>query len=263
MRSSTRRRRTPAGIFPTRKATAWRPGQTEFPGTRAAGVSGRVHATHSGQGRASDPLLRLVQQQGPRHASQSGGARGLSRFSCQRKWDCPLRPRKGTATAGFCPQPLQPDLGHAHQARLRDRPVGLSAVWRHDEGDRLYRAAAWRADRADSAALRTMACLIPASAADRGLSRFAPAKMGLSPLTRRPPSRGNGSTWTSTRSRPPSNHRRPSPWGRSAPDVGFVPILRSDRPLVAPREPPCTLQTVFKGGGGEDGHGRPPLLPLD
>ena len=41
--------------------------------------------------RTSDPLLRLVLEQGPRHAPQGGrssGGRGLSRFLSQQKWDC-------------------------------------------------------------------------------------------------------------------------------------------------------------------------------
>ena len=50
------------------------------------------------------------------------------------------------------PKPLQPDLGHAHQAGVRDRPVGLPSLWRPDEGDCLHRAAAGRRDREDPAA---------------------------------------------------------------------------------------------------------------
>ena len=49
--------------------------EAEFPGPLAAGFPGRVHPAHSAQGRASDPLLRLVLQQGPRPAPQ-GGRRG-------------------------------------------------------------------------------------------------------------------------------------------------------------------------------------------
>ena len=46
--------------------------EAEFPGPRAAGFPGRVHAAYSAQGRPSDPLLRLVLEQGPRNAPQGG-----------------------------------------------------------------------------------------------------------------------------------------------------------------------------------------------
>ena len=48
--------------------------EAEFPDPLAAGFPGRVHAAHSAQGRASDPLLRLVLQQGPRPATEGGRA---------------------------------------------------------------------------------------------------------------------------------------------------------------------------------------------
>jgi len=77
------------------RAAGRRPGvwaQTEFPDPRSAGFPGRVYAAHSAQGRASDPLLRLVLEQGRRHASQGGraGSRG----------------RRQRAIAGFHPRPL-------------------------------------------------------------------------------------------------------------------------------------------------------------
>ena len=42
--------------------------EAEFPDPRPAGFPGRVHAAHSAPRGASDPLLRLVLQQGPRNA---------------------------------------------------------------------------------------------------------------------------------------------------------------------------------------------------
>ena len=45
-------------------------------GSRLCFVPGRVHPAHSTEGRASDPLLRLVLQQGPRPAPQGGGGSG-------------------------------------------------------------------------------------------------------------------------------------------------------------------------------------------
>ena len=90
--------------------------QAEFPDPRPAGIPGRVHPAHSAEGRAPDPLLRLVLEQGPRPAAEAGRSR---------------RHRVGRAgRTGSGPQPRQPDLGHAHQAGVRVRPAGLSRVRR-------------------------------------------------------------------------------------------------------------------------------------
>ncbi len=88
-----------------------------FPGARSAGFLRRVHAAHSAEGRAPDPRAptegwsRLVLEQGPRDASQGGGATGRG-----------IEKRDPGASG---PQPMQPDVGDAHQAGVRDRPTGL------------------------------------------------------------------------------------------------------------------------------------------
>jgi hypothetical protein len=45
--------------------------------------------------------------------------------------------RRGLRT-GSGPQPPQPDLGHAHQAGVRNRPADLSSLFRPDENRRLH-----------------------------------------------------------------------------------------------------------------------------
>ena len=88
--------------------------QAEFSDPRPAGFPGGVHAAHSAPGLAPDPLLRLVLEQGSRHAAQAGRSR-RHRVG-----------RIGRTGAGL--QPGQPDVGHAHQAGVRDRPAGVSST---------------------------------------------------------------------------------------------------------------------------------------
>ena len=68
----------------------------------------------------------------------SNKARGMRRKAAEAAAQ-PASARSRRTGSG--PQPRQPDLGHAHQAGVRDRPVGLSRVRRPDEGDCLHRAA--------------------------------------------------------------------------------------------------------------------------
>ena len=83
----------------------------------------------------------------------SNKARGLRRKAAEADGTASRCEPAAPAQAGRC----EPDLGHAHQAGVRDRPAGLSRVRRHDEGHRLHRAAAGRRDREDPAALRAVA----------------------------------------------------------------------------------------------------------
>ena len=81
------------------------------------------------QGGAPDSLLRLVLEQGPRSAAEAGrsrcgGAAGKLGQSGRR--------------TGAGPQPRQPDLGHAHQAGVRNRPADLPSLFRPDENRRLH-----------------------------------------------------------------------------------------------------------------------------
>jgi hypothetical protein len=110
------------------RAAGRRPGdgaQAELPDPRSAGFPGGVHPTYSAPGRAPDPLLRLVLEQGPWHAPQGGRGRrggGTARRVIE---------RRGRVSSGPPPRAPErsdgrPDLGHAHQAGVRDRPVGLS-----------------------------------------------------------------------------------------------------------------------------------------
>ncbi len=63
--------------------------------------------------------LRLVLEQGPRNAMQGRGSRSHRGGTGGRV----VERRRRT---GFGPQSVEPDLGHAHQAAVRDRPAGLS-----------------------------------------------------------------------------------------------------------------------------------------
>jgi hypothetical protein len=66
--------RSAAGRAGTGRGTRYS-GSAQFPDPRPAGVPGRVHSAHSAQGRAPDPLFRLVLERGPRHALEGGGRR--------------------------------------------------------------------------------------------------------------------------------------------------------------------------------------------
>ena len=112
----------------------------EFPDPRPAGIPGRVHAAHSAAGHAPDSRAptegwsRLVLQQGPRHAAQ-----GRPKPREPPGTAAARQPRRRT---GSGPQPRQPDLGHAHQAGVRDSTRWPARLWRDDESGCLYRAAA-------------------------------------------------------------------------------------------------------------------------
>ncbi len=106
----------------------------------------RVHAAHSGQGLASDPLLRLVFEQGTWDACEGRGSGARGRVAAR-----VVRCRGGR---GADTKPVEPDVGDADQAGVRGRSAGLSSMFWSDEGDRFHRGAAAGGDREDPASLR-------------------------------------------------------------------------------------------------------------
>jgi hypothetical protein len=87
----------------TLAATGGDGGEAQLSAFQPTGFSGRVHAAHSRQGRAPDPLLRLVLEQVARAAQEGGGRVSASGGKS--------RPEP---TTGHRSQTTVPDLGHAH-----------------------------------------------------------------------------------------------------------------------------------------------------
>ena len=115
--------------FPDRKTTNWHgaPSGTSRSSTRWISWPNSPQ-TYSAAGRTPDPRAptegwsRLVLEQGPGNATQGRRGRG----SRSRRGGTGGRVVERRRRTGSGPQSLEPDLGHAHQAAVRDRPVGLS-----------------------------------------------------------------------------------------------------------------------------------------